>query len=347
MQDLAARVVADPDWLPHSYDQDGAAIQFVRVSAEQRQVLPFLGASELASGFEKATVPIRLVERRLQGQTPIPVHFIFHTAFCCSTLLLNALDKVDGVSGLKEPAVFLNLLGQLERGEDIAGSGRLDLVLRLLGRPSPGLGAVVVKPACFASALLPHVMAAAPDARAVLLYSDLRTFLLSVAKRGLRGRTWGRQVYASCQRHVPLPLHYSAAETLGQTDLQIAGLGWLMRRCYFERAAAHFGPGRAMLLDTGAFLASPQASLESVAGFLQLGAARRTLAAIAGGPAFTRHSKEQRSFGPRERERELDEVRAAFGEEVEMVARWIEDVATFHGMGELSAPRRAGGPRVA
>jgi hypothetical protein len=323
-------IVNDWEWLPHSFDQSGSALTLVHVPLEERRSLPFLGAQELDSRYEKRSISVAQVQKELSDASFVPVHFIFHTAFCGSTLLVNALDELDGTAGLSEPAILVNLLSRRERSRDQSEDARLRLVLRLLGRGSPRTKAVVVKAACFATPLLPQVLAAAPESRALLLYGSLREFLLFVAKRGARGRTWGRQVYTSCLRNIPLRFRFSATETLEQTDLQIAALGWLMRRYHFESAARSFGGGRSHLLYFQDLLSDAQTFLTTASDFLGLQATPEALRNVVAGPVFATHSKEDRPFGTAERSSEVRQLRDAFEEEVELVARWVEAVVGFH-----------------
>jgi hypothetical protein len=329
-------IVNDGEWLPHSFDQSGSAITFVQVPLEQRRSLPFLGAHELGAGFNKRSIAVAQVQEELSDAKFVPVHFIFHTAFCGSTLLVNALNGLDGTIGLREPAILANLLSRRERSPDRSEDARLRMVVRLLSRSSPGTEAVVVKAPCVATPLLPHVLAAEPRSQALLLYGSLRDFLLFVAKRGARGRTWARQVYTSCLRNIPLRFRFSATEILEQTDLQIAGLGWLMRRYYFDSAASSFGATRSRLLAFDDLLKAPHAVLTSASEFLGLLTSPGAMRKVVAGPVFKTHSKENRPFDSAKRSDEIRQLREAHWEEVDLVARWVQAVVSFHQLPPLT-----------
>ena len=327
----ASLIVQDPEWLPHTFDPSGSQLMFVRVTREQHRSLPFLDDHRLDDRFSRTIVPTDAVADALSATDSGQVRFVFHTAFCCSTLLANALDASGMAVGLKEPAIFMNLLHRLQQGHDDSGNGRLDLVLRLLGRRFAGAEVTVAKPACFATPLLPKIMKAVPDARAILLHSDLRTFLLAIAKRGIRGRSWGRRVYCNCLRHIPMKLGIEGAAALELTDLQVAGLGWLMRRHFIHRMAAQFGAGRMLELDAESFLHDPRSVLREASSFFGLFVDDHEITRIASGPVFGRHSKEGKPFGALQRESGLQELRGAHGEEVEIVADWVERIDTDAG----------------
>ncbi len=328
----AAEILSDPHWLPHSFNPAGDALVFVQVSDELRKSAAFLDG-EAVRPLEKAVIPTDWVQDATGSLDAAPVHFIFHTALCGSTMLVRALEEAGPVAGLKEPAILLNLYHRFARGDEAQERARLGLVLRLLGRPFPGSAAVVVKPSCFVNPLACRIMAALPESKAVLLSSDLRSFLLGIAKRGVEGRSWGRQVFADCRRMIPLEFGFSSDQLLEQTDLQIAGLAWLMRRWLFDRVAKEHRFGRTLRLQSHDLFESPAATLENVSDFLGLEAEAERFRKVAGGSVFRWHSKESgRRYEPTDRNRELAEVESKHGAEAEPVARWIEALASHRGI---------------
>lgn len=328
MADELTAIARNPEWLPHTYDASGSTLTLFKVSREAHRQLPFLSTEELRKGYETAAVPAEPLANLVAAEEPAPLHFIFHTAFCCSTLLVNALDATDRAVGMKEPAIFLNLVHRLGRGEDFDSSNRLDLALRLLARPFEGSTATIAKPSCFANPLAAHALAAMPHSRAVLLYSDLHTFLLAVAKRGIAGRAWSREIFAGCMKFIPIELGQDPTETAQVTDLHLAGLAWLMRRNHFDRISAQFGSDRGMQLDANQLLANGAETVRTVCDFYGLNVDSSTISEVAEGPIFRRHSKEaNRPYGPEERARERNRLWSIHGEEIERVATWVERVA--------------------
>ncbi len=323
-------VATQAEWVPHTFDAEGSRLTSFFVPRDEHGWQPFLWnpehkfqeATHLASGLRAHLPPNG-------GGTP---HFIFHTAFCCSTLLVRACARAKGAIGLNEPAILNNLAHRVEAEGRSANHARLDLVLSLLGRSFDPGGSVIVKPTNFANALIDPILAMRPQAKAVLLYSDLKTMLYSVARRGALGRVWGRQLYDAYARFSRLDFGYSAAESFLQTDLQIAGLGWLMEVHHLEQAArAH--PDRTLMLEADDLLADPSAILERVYSFFDLGHQPDSIASAVNGPIFSSHSKEPRVHYNRElRERERERVLATHAEEVRMVAGWIDAIARHVGI---------------
>lgn len=338
MTEKSAREIAlDPDWLPHTYTADGAGLTFVHVPRDGRDQLMFLSEEHFRGEFAKATLPVADVERQAARVPAAPLHFIFHTAFCASTLLVRALDVPGLTVGLKEPDVLINLANRFVRGDDGANRRRLDLVLGLLARPYGPSESVIVKPTNFANRLLLPAMEARPDARAVLLYSDLPTLLRSLVKRGMWGRIWARKLYRNVSAWAPIDTGFDAGEIFELTDLQIAGLAWLMQIRHFDQAKRALG-NRAILIDSADFLADPAAQLKFVARHFDLALDDRAADTIAAGEVFSRHSKfSQRDYSVEAREAEHDAAITAHGEEIGMVVKWVEAVAAH-----CRAPMRPG-----
>lgn len=329
MKDNSAKEVAlDPRWLPHTYDVQGANLTFVDVPREQRDRLMFLSDEHFAGNFRKLSIPAAAIAEEVKSAERAPLHFIFHTSFCCSTLLARAFEMPGVSTALKEPDVFINLGNRLIRSNDKPNRDRLELVLRLLERPFEAGERVVVKPSNFGNRLIDIILAERPDSRAVLLYSDVGTFLRSLLKRGMFGRIFGRRLFNQLSNWTSLRLGYSPDEVFEQTDVQVAALAWLMQIHHFDAIATAFGPSRVMVLDSSSLLEDPVTALDEVQALFGMNLDRSKVEAIAAGPVFAKHSKfSDRDYGAEEREKEHRAVSDANSEELEMVVQWIKAIA--------------------
>lgn len=331
-------VTSDPEWIPHTFDLEGANLTFVHVPVAARPSLMFLSDEHFAGNFEKSTFPASEVAKATVTSEPAPLQFIFHTSFCCSTLLAKALEVPGHSSVLKEPDVLINLANRLIRSDDPSNRQRLELVLRLLERPLAPGETIIVKPTNFANRLLDLVLAMRPQSRAILLYSDVETFLRSLLKRGMFGRIFGRRLFTQLSGWSPLDFGYTTAELLEQTDVQICALAWLMQIHHFDSVARAFGPKRITVLDSASLLADPRAALGQAQSLFGLGLTADEVAAIASGPVFTKHSKfSDRNYDSAARAEEHEAATEAHSEELEMVSQWIRAVAA-----QAGAPLRPG-----
>ena len=324
----AGRIVHDAEWLPYTFDPSGRSLVFARVPEEVRRSAPFLD-SEAIRSCELALLPQPMVEKAAETVQTVPVHFIFHTALCGSTMLMRAINETGSATGIREPAILLNLYHRMRTGSRIDEAHRLDLVLRLLARPFGDRAAVVIKPSCFVNPLVSDLLSHASGSRAVLLRSHLRAFLLGIAKGGPEARTWSRQVFADLQQALPLDLGIDGGELTG---LQAAGLVWLMRVWLFSQISSEHGPERALPVHADTVFADPVAAVSEISHFFGLPASG-SLSDLHASGVFQWHSKETgRQFGTADRSRELEATRAAHGAQVETTARWVEELAAQRGI---------------
>ena len=83
-----------------------------------------------------------------------------------------------------------------------------------------------------------------PQARALLLHAPIEEFLLSVARKGMWCRLWARELLEGLLQEGMVDLGFEPRDYLRQTDLQVAGVGWLAQQMQFHRIARQFGEER-------------------------------------------------------------------------------------------------------
>jgi hypothetical protein len=237
-------------------------------------------------------------------------------------------------SGLSEPVILNDLVGWRHRGADRAAmAARLDDALNLLARPFGAGEAVIVKPSNVVNGLAAVMLGMRPQAHAVLLHAPLRQFLTSVAKKGLDGRMWVRTLFMTLRTEgLVQRIGFSDQDFFGQTDLQIAAIGWLSQHALFldlERAPAT--AGRVMRIGSDALLASPEDVLTRIGRDFELALDEARIAEIVAGP-FRRNSKSGVAFDRSDRDAEYRAAGAAHGDEIDKVVIWAEAVANAAGI---------------
>jgi hypothetical protein len=331
-------VAADAAWLAHRYDPVGDHVHFVHAPRVVQRAATFL-TDENLPGHDRPTVIDRAAALAAAG-TPAPLHFVFHSAYCCSTMLARAFDIPGVAFGLKEPVLLNDLSGWRRRGATPAQmSARLGDALTLLARPFAPGEAIIVKPSNVVNALAPAMLALRPGARALLLYAPLRSYLASIADKGLFGRLWVRDLYAKIARDGMPDYGFSPDDVFGQTDLQIAAIGWLAQHRLFAAMVARFGPDRVRTLDSEVLIADPARCMQALAALYRLPLDAAAIAAIVDGEAFTRDSKTGSAFSGQTRITNRETRAARHAEEVDKVAAWAEAVAQAAGQSfALPAP---------
>lgn len=334
----AAAIAGDPIWLAHRYDPVGDAVHFVRATRDDHRAATFLTDEYLSAAG--APRPMRRDAALAGSPRPAPIHFVFHSAYCCSTLLARAFD-IEGVSmGLKEPVILNDLSGWKHRGAEPARIAEvLDSALRLLARPFAPGETVIVKPSNLINSFAPAMLAMRPDARALLLYAPLRLYLGSIARKGMWGRLWVRELFVKLARDRLVDYGFSGEEVMQQTDLQIAAVGWLAQHRLFQMLIDRYGPDRVRTLDSETLLARPAEAIRALAQLYGLRLDATAIGRVIDGEAFTTHSKGSGSFDREARIAEQRDAANVYAEEVDKVVIWAEAVATSAGQSpDLSAP---------
>lgn len=320
----------DPDWLAHRHLEGEDAIRFIYVPRAERSAVAFLTDANLGDRPSAEAVAVDACLR----QMPAPsLRWLFHSAFCGSTMLTHALDAPGIASSLSEPVLLNDLVGFRRRGALPQDVARLaDAALRAVGRTYPGERAVVIKPSNVVNPLAELLLALQPQASAVFLFAPLETFLLSVARKGLECRLWVRELLEGYLREDFVALGFTPEEYFRQSDLQVAAVGWLAQHAYFARIAAKLGPGRLAFLDADRMIADPHAAIAAVAGHYGFGLDDREVGALAHGPAFGRHSKSGGAYSAEARSADYRAARGSHGEEIAMIMPWANRVAGAAGV---------------
>lgn len=320
--------VRDAAWLAHRYDPERDAFHFLPVPRPARDSATFLTDEFLPEGLSPLVV--RRGEATAAKPSVAPLHFVFHSAFCCSTLIARAFERPGWTSALKEPVVLNDIIGWRRRGgkgPDMAGV--LDAALTLLARPFPHDQAVIAKPSTAINALAPAVLTLRPEAKALLLYAPLRTYLASIAKKGLDGRLWVRTLLLGMIDDGIANFGFSARDQFGHSDLQVAAIGWLGQRRLFANLVERFGVARVRALDSSTLMAKPTSAIEALISHFDLSADRHVAQQIVMGEAFNRHSKLGMPFDASDRAAEHHAAALTHADEVEKVALWAEKVAAM------------------
>ena len=325
-----AAAVGSAEWLAHRYDPVADAVHLLPVTRGMHAQATFLTDDHLPAGLEPLV--LRRSEAMRAAPPPAPLHFVFHSAYCCSTLIARAFDRPGWAMGLKEPLILNDLVGWRRRGghgPDMAGV--LDDVLTLLARPFARGEAVVVKPSNIVNGMAPAMLALRPDARALLLRAPLRTYLGSIAKKGLDGRLWVRTLLLGLLDDGLVDLGFATRDYVGQSDLQVAAVGWLAQQAMFQGLVQRFGPDRVRTLDSETLTADPSATMARLAKLFGMALDDAALAEIVAGP-FTRHSKDDIAFAAADRSEENRQAAAIHADEIDKVAQWAEVVAQGAGV---------------
>lgn len=317
-------IAEDPAWLPHRIDSAARQVEFIHIPRETLAERGFLADRNPTPQLRVAASWEEVVAMRVPAGD---LHFIFHTAFCRSTLLVRALDRPGLAAGLNEPGIIASLVAAGE-----AGSALLGPLLALLARSHVPGEIVVAKPTNHANRLIPALLRARPGAKAVLMSNDLPVFLRSVARKGLMGRNWGRKLFLEMQSYAGMDFGMDPRETFAMTDMQAAGLAWLLNQRFFALHLAGqvqgVAPDRLRMLDGDRFDTAREATLAAAFGHFGVAVPDGLPTRLAAGPVFSQHAKLGGEFAGDDAEG----INPQLEEEIAQVGQWTGLIAQQAGL---------------
>lgn len=317
-------LVADPAWFPHALDMERRSLEFAQIDRAGLAREAFLDARMAGSVKATAAAPIDALTPFVAGLSHQPA-LIFHTAFCCSTLMARALDFPGHSLALKEPDILMGLANAYRMAKSDPARREIDqarsLIFRLLARPHQGAEQAVIKLTNTANNLAP--MMAASDARIILLYGDLKGFLVSVLKKGEACKAFVRKQYTIFALDPEGVSAIPERQALGLTDLQIAALVWRHQMESFTRLLSAPRADNLRSLDFRRLLDRPAETLKAANAHLALGADDDAIEAAATGPVFQKNAKfDDQNYDAGARAKDEADLVARHSEELAMIENW-------------------------
>lgn len=297
------QLLASPDCYFHSIEgEDGIFVPMDR-AAYARSIFLDRRISPAATGGWR----VPLAELAAAAPPALPTGWIFHVAHCGSTLLARALQELHGGLVLREPLA----LRQLALAPDPA---LLYPMLALLSRRYAGAGPTVIKANVPVNFLLPRITDADPSAPAVMLWSNLRDYLLAVL-RSPTHREWVRNVSGLLASHL--------GETSASSDAELVAALWIAQHRRFAEALARMPNARS--LEAELFFRAPAQALVQTSALFGSPATAATAEAVAGGPLFSTYSKNpSHAFDNAMRTERRRALETELGPEIAEAERWIE-----------------------
>ena len=319
-------VLADPNWLPHGYDAANRRVAFALIPPATREQLTFLADFKPNGEQEICWIPADQVAA--EKPAAAQVHFLFHSAFCRSTLLVQALGAFGGFAGLSEPAI-LNTLQNASA--DATSRSLIGPICALLGRPVAGESTVIVKPSNFPNGLIPAFLDQAPGAKGLILFGGLPEFLRSVAKKGLAGRIWARRQLAHNRQVMPLDLGLDERAYYELTDLQCAALAWLLQIRQFDELLKS-RPDTLRSLNSDYFIANKADTLAACMRWYCCEADSDQARGIAEGPLFASHAKLGGDYAAIQAQQTEASDSQVTEDEIAQIEQWIQVIMQQMGL---------------
>jgi hypothetical protein len=316
----------NPDWLFQGIHGQTMQYQFAHVSSRTYEDSSFLDHRMSPVPTETKGAAINVVNRLLQSDGR-PANYIFHSAFCCSTLFSNCLQSVSNSLVLKEPKALGNLADALAHNQKSDRFNRqhwravLAPGLRLLEKTYPGQRGVIIKPANSANNLMEDILALRPS-RTLFMYGGLKEFLLS----NLKGLDESRyMVPLFLARLYPLTDYAKKsqiADVQSLDHLQQCAVLWHAQLYHFSRLTAENDSVR--YLAASDFLQEPESVVRRALEYFDLPWDTEQLSQLAESGPLSRHSKSGDSFDSEARENENAAISAQHASELQDTLSWMD-----------------------
>lgn len=335
MQSLDSHdLFASPRLYPEHLDAARKELRFCRMTPESYRQSPFLDHRIVKPESWSQAIPLdELTDWEIPPHSD-PVHYIFHSAFCCSTLLTRYLDNLRTGLTLREPhSLYLaaSLLrfrgtGILPELEPPIWERSYRFIRRLLARRYAPSDAVFIKPSDGCNNLATDLLSAHPDNRGIFLYSTLERFLVStlkVAERHEWARIRVRELSLDQMRTTGRVVADPSTLDLPQT----VALVWLYHTSSYRRMANSPVGEHLVAVDSQALMEQPETALDKILHHFGVSVERERIAAAIADPDLTIHSKEtSMPYSNELREREFQQARHEFQEGVESGLKWASQV---------------------
>lgn len=311
---------ADARWFPVDLQVPRREYQFLPIDGDVLERSAFLD-TRIEAPLSEA-VPVTVDASARAAMPAAPLGWLFHTSFCCSTLLARVLHVPPWQVVLKEPLV-LRRLGDARHGhwplQDL-----VDSTVRLLARPWDRGGAVVVKPTHGALNVAVELLAASPDSRGLILTSSLEDFLVSNIKKSPETQAkipmLVERALQAGKFHERLPPGALTPPDL----LAAASLQWAAQRELCLDIVTAGGPQRMRMVDASDLLANLQATAWQCAQWLQLPVPQQVLETRVGEVSQRNAKAVEAPYDAARRAADVRLVQARFANEIAAARRWFD-----------------------
>jgi len=343
------------EYYPVNIDADRRLISFVRISRDTYRNSAFLVPRHTDMGgrlytFNLDDLLLRSMSSPLQCA---PTHYIFISAFCCSTLLARFLDQAAGCLVLKEPAMvaqigFLRYRRHSMSSEEWQAEWRqlAALGLGLMSRAFSPDEMVIVKPSDIGNCVGDVVLAHDARSKSLLLSVSLRTFILSVLKSDSR-REWTRGRARYWRKTINDFPVLANVDVKNLDDAKLSAYVWLVNNAFWAELRSKTAPERVLILDGEEVSDLPEATLATVLAFFGVPFTPEDVVRIATSEAASCHSKRPKNqYDASKRRADLLDWERRFGLEADQAVEWASGIARDLKIGRVDGPVAGVAPRM-
>lgn len=315
-----------PEQYFHRFDFESNHASFIQMNRQSFKTSPFLDnridrISDLVTKIDQEEY-LTLEDSALRKKK---CKFIFHTAYCCSTLLSRALDIDNKTLAYREP-ISLHQLAVMKRRPEMFSADQFDswdkylrFTLQMLSKTWGKKEIAIIKATDSCNNIIVDIAAVIPDS-SLLLYSKLEDFIASNLKSDGRRRFLKNFVMRSSKDAYSFPVVSSINANI-LNDAKSAVYVWMVQMLSYEATVKR---SHCKTLDAANLLDRPQHYLSSLSQYFELDLNHADIEGIIQGPAWNRHAKisEKASFSSEDRLKEKTNVISQNKSDIRAAIQW-------------------------
>jgi hypothetical protein len=328
----ASELFRSPDFYPLKMDFDNGMVSFVPMSRATYKASNFLDGRTQPVGPQRYEIPA--ADLLLAGAELPPasnrVHYIFHAAFCCSTLLARYLELIPPCFVLKEPLFLTQMAVVRPRAIEAHNDGALepaewtrllDLCARLLGRGYALEDIVAIKVNDICNSLGELLLARDAASKAVFVTIGLKDFLLVLLKSPDR-RQWLRGRLLKAQKDAAIIPELAGFDPAQMSDAEGGAYLWALNEALRARLCS-LDQSRVLTLPGEEISDAPASAVRAVANHFGLSSSEGWPKDIFCGATTARYAKDpSRAYDAGSRRKELKTLQKQIGAEADRGVEW-------------------------
>jgi len=331
---IDVRSFSSPDWYLRDVDLRTLDAQMVPMSRETYRQTSFLDSRTVTLDGRVFHVSLPKLTQAAKdiGLGHRRVNYVFHSAFCGSTLMSRCLDLPGQSFSYREPSVIHRYAWYSRQPHRLAenfvdraiGDQILDVSLRFLSRTYEAGETPLIKPSDACNNLVEPLLSFDPGSKALLMYSRIEDFLVAVLK-GPGRRQFIRECLGRARFDAARLDKLSGINPDQLSDACAAAYVWIVQLTLF-RDLLRSGPERIRSLHSAELFSNPADVLESVGAFFGVEIAHEQASHVAT-QVLARDSKfPGKPFDRTSYEAKQQELSRQFADEIKAGIEWASNV---------------------
>ena len=170
-------------------------------------------------------------------------------------------------------------------------------------------------------------MATHAQSKALLLHSDLASFLLSTLKKGEQGRGFARHLFTIFRMDSLEAQQLDATKLMRMTDSQVTAITWHLQLERFFELSERIGAKQVSSLHCDRLLAAPDDILTRIVSFFECNALQDNIdEMLAQAPLAANAKTPGQSFDASSRSEEYSLAQKQFSESLEVIIPWAKQL---------------------